>query len=159
MDNIKQVIIVRKDLNMSVGKTATQVAHASLKIFLDRLNFYRGIILFDGFPSLTQMLDENYKEEEMKIMPQETTNEYIIRLNDDIKDWINGDYTKIVLGCNSEQELQDLYKKATNKGLPTCKIKDKGYTEFNGVETYTCIAIGPAKKEYVDSITGNLSLL
>jgi PTH2 family peptidyl-tRNA hydrolase len=33
---IKQVIIVRKDLNMRKGKLAAQVAHASMKVFIDR---------------------------------------------------------------------------------------------------------------------------
>jgi len=33
---IKQVILFRKDLHMRKGKIAAQVAHASLKVFLDR---------------------------------------------------------------------------------------------------------------------------
>ena len=33
--DIKQVIVVRKDLNMRKGKIATQVAHASMKVLLD----------------------------------------------------------------------------------------------------------------------------
>lgn len=36
---IKQVLVVRKDLNMRKGKMASQCAHASLKVFLDRMNF------------------------------------------------------------------------------------------------------------------------
>jgi peptidyl-tRNA hydrolase len=34
---IKQVIVVRKDLNMRKGKLAAQVAHASMKVFFDRM--------------------------------------------------------------------------------------------------------------------------
>lgn len=34
---IKQVIVVRKDLNMRKGKLAAQVAHASLKVLVDRM--------------------------------------------------------------------------------------------------------------------------
>ena len=34
MKEPKQVILVRKDLGMSVGKTAAQVAHASMAVFL-----------------------------------------------------------------------------------------------------------------------------
>ena len=32
----KQVIVVRKDLNMRKGKMCAQVAHASMKVLLDR---------------------------------------------------------------------------------------------------------------------------
>jgi PTH2 family peptidyl-tRNA hydrolase len=35
MDSVKQVIVVRKDLNMRKGKLASQVAHASMKFLLD----------------------------------------------------------------------------------------------------------------------------
>ena len=34
---IKQIIIMRTDLNMRKGKLATQVAHASMKVFFDRM--------------------------------------------------------------------------------------------------------------------------
>lgn len=35
-DEVKQVIVVRKDLNMRKGKIAAQAAHASLKVILDK---------------------------------------------------------------------------------------------------------------------------
>ena len=35
MDEIKQVIVVRKDLNMRKGKIAAQVAHAAMKFIFD----------------------------------------------------------------------------------------------------------------------------
>lgn len=34
---IKQVIVVRKDLNMRKGKLAAQVAHASIKVLVDKM--------------------------------------------------------------------------------------------------------------------------
>ena len=36
MHNIKQIILYRRDLKMRKGKIAAQVAHASMKVFLDR---------------------------------------------------------------------------------------------------------------------------
>ena len=37
MDEIKQYIIIRTDLKMSVGKTAAQACHASMKVFFDNM--------------------------------------------------------------------------------------------------------------------------
>lgn len=34
---IKQVIVVRKDLHMRMGKVAAQCSHASMKVFFDRM--------------------------------------------------------------------------------------------------------------------------
>ena len=48
--NIKQVILIRKDLNMSAGKVAVQVAHASMEVFFNKLEYtslYANISLGD----------------------------------------------------------------------------------------------------------------
>ena len=37
MSDVKQVIVIRKDLKMRSGKECAQVAHASMKIFFDRM--------------------------------------------------------------------------------------------------------------------------
>ena len=37
MSDIKMVIVIRRDLNMRTGKIAAQVAHASMKILLDKM--------------------------------------------------------------------------------------------------------------------------
>jgi PTH2 family peptidyl-tRNA hydrolase len=68
-------------------------------------------------------------------------------------------FVKICVGCDSEAELLELHEKAKAAGLPVGLIQDNGTTEFHGVPTYTCLAIGPAKSEEIDKITGHLTLL
>ena len=55
--------------------------------------------------------------------------------------------------------MLDIYQQAKDKGLPCSLIVDAGLTEFNGIPTKTCIAIGPAYSKYIDPITGHLKLL
>jgi len=45
------------------------------------------------------------------------------------------------------------------KQLPCSLIQDQGHTEFAGQLTYTAVAVGPAKAELIDEITGKLPLL
>lgn len=73
--------------------------------------------------------------------------------------WINGNFRKICLRCNSEEELVSLYNKAIDLKIKVALIKDDGLTEFHGIETKTCIAIGPDESEKIDEITGGLELL
>ena len=127
---VKQVIVIRKDLNMRRGKSEAMSAHASLKVFFDSSSIFseRGSYLME------------------------------IPLTDEMALWASGIFTKISLSCSSEEELDDLFKKAEEAGLPCSMVVDNGLTEFHGVPTKTCIAIGPAKSEDIDKITGNLTL-
>ena len=45
MSNVKQVIVVRKDLKMRTGKLAAQVAHASMKFLIDNNTSDRANVL------------------------------------------------------------------------------------------------------------------
>ncbi len=117
MSDYKQVIVIRKDLNMRKGKMVAQGAHASVGAVIKNLN------------------DER------------------------IKNWLAGPFTKICVSIDSEKELLDLNDRAINEKLIVCLIKDNGLTEFNGVQTYTALAIGPDKNEIIDRITGHLKLL
>jgi peptidyl-tRNA hydrolase, PTH2 family len=129
----KQVIVMRKDLNMRKGKQIAQGAHASMKVLLDRCSYV-------GFGLDKQMT-------------------FLYDKNSDWDNWLEGKFTKIVVSCDSEEELLELYSKAKSKNLPCSLITDAGLTEFNGVPTNTCIAIGPAKPDIIDEITGHLKLL
>ena len=59
----------------------------------------------------------------------------------------------------SEEELLELHHKALLANIPTVLITDSGKTEFHGVPTITCIAIGPYYSEEIDKITSKLKLL
>lgn len=124
---IKQVIVMRKDLNMRKGKMIAQGAHASMGIFFDLM--------------------------------KKQDNNYVLELNNDMQIWKDGVFTKICLYVESEQELSDIYLKAQFVGLPVKMIVDSGLTEFKNIPTKTCLAIGPAKSELIDKITGKLKLL
>ena len=132
MKEPKQVIVMRKDLNMRKGKMIAQGSHASLKVFFDWGEWH-------------DFEDRDFYQ--------------IKGMTKDMKDWIDGRFTKIVVSCDSEQELDELYKQAKEKGLPCSMIVDAGLTEFNGVPTKTCIAIGPANPDNIDEITKHLKLL
>lgn len=95
------------------------------------------------------ILDRNLSKEPSKLLVDLTG----------IEDWIHGPFTKIVLGVNSKEELLAVYEKAKAASLLCALIVDSGKTEFNGVPTETCVAIGPNLREDIDPITGELKPL
>lgn len=78
--------------------------------------------------------------------------------SDDLTEWLQTGQTKICLQIHSEEELLELDRKAKEVGLNSYVITDAGRTEFGGVPTKTCMAIGPNKSEDIDKITGHLKL-
>lgn len=137
MDDIKQVIVIRKDLNMRKGKMCAQAAHSSMKVFFDR-----------GETLLTNEGD-----------PERPDYQLVVPLTLAMAAWVTGIFKKVVVGCSSEEELLDIYQAAQVAGLPCALVVDSGLTEFHGVKTPTCVAIGPAKSEDIDAITEGLPLL
>lgn len=140
MNRSKQVIVVRKDLNMRKGKMCAQSAHASMKAILDRMTD-------------TQTFTSPLQDEELtiKVLPLDP--------GSPIEDWINGLFTKVCVSVDSEAELLAIYEKAKSSGLICSLIQDAGLTEFGGVPTYTTVAIGPAWENDINPITGHLKLL
>lgn len=129
MDDVKQVIVVRKDLNMRKGKIAAQVGHAAMKFLVDNNESERG-------------------------------DEIVVKLSGDEAQWLlSGSFKKIVVGCDSEEQLRDLVFQAELADIEVHPIIDNGLTEFHGEKTLTCAAFGPCKAEDVDRITGNLKPL
>jgi peptidyl-tRNA hydrolase, PTH2 family len=76
-----------------------------------------------------------------------------------VKEWLEGKFTKIAVGVNSEEELLAVYNNARAAGLIAELVTDAGLTVFNGVPTNTCIAVGPDTHENLQPITGELKLL
>ena len=116
-DEVVQYIIVRKDLEMSVGKVMAQCCHAT-----------KGFML-NGPP---------YSKIE--------------------QEWLNGSHATIVLGVKSETKLFNLVERAKKLEIPLHVVVDEGRTEFNGVPTRTCIALGPARKSVMEPLTKRLRL-
>lgn len=138
----KQVIVMRKSFVIDgkkvtprKGKYIAQGAHASMKAILDHM---------DKFTLIDYPHFRNYQ---MKLYK-----------NTALRDWLEGSFTKVCCVVETEEEIVALYQKAKEKGLLCSIIEDSGRTEFNGVPTITCCAIGPAWSDEVDEITGGLEL-
>jgi len=85
--------------------------------------------------------------------------EFTIALTEPMAAWLGGRFTKVCVGVDSEAALDDVVARARAANVPVALIVDAGKTEFHGVPTKTCCAIGPAWAEDVDAITGELPLL
>jgi len=126
---VKQVIILRKDLNYGTqGKKIAQACHASMKIFFDRM---------DESDSMQEVDGKLYEAIFTKDMHQ----------------WIKGSFAKIILVVPTDKELLELAEEAKQKNFPVAIIEDDGATVFHGIKTLTAIAIGPVKSELLDEIT------
>lgn len=137
----KQVIIWRNDLKVRTGKKMAQGSHASMAFLTKQM--FRRVVNDDCHYDYSELVNNDYEE-------------YI---KDEIFDWLQNSFKKIVCYVNSEEELDELHQKALEKGLLSNLIIDNGATEFNGVKTKTCLAIGPAKSEKFVGLTDHLPLL
>lgn len=133
---------MRKDLNMRKGKMIAQGAHASMKVILDMMSKQM-------LPTTLNCSWEDDVEVRSLTLPNGSA----------LQNWLKGSFTKVCVSVDSEDELLELFKKASLSELPTSLIIDAGLTEFDGVPTHTCIAIGPAWDKEIDKITGHLKLL
>lgn len=122
MSNVKQSLVMRRDLNMRRGKECSQAAHAAMSFMLARIKH----------------ADPHWTVAE--------------------KAWMDGLFTKICLQVSSEKELMDVHEAAVRQGLESHLIIDSGKTEFGGVPTPTCCAIGPAEADAIDAVTRHLKL-
>jgi len=130
----KQVLVVRSDLKMVRGKEDAQCAHASTAWFACRTKTADTLEGFD---------DGEYKR---------------VFLNNLEIDWLFKLNTKITVVVNSEEELLDIERRAKEADILCYVVTDEGRTQFNGVPTKTCLALGPDLSDKIDKITGHLKL-
>lgn len=137
----KQIIIVRKDLEMSIGKICSQVSHASMAFLIEAIrNDWTQWLINIGEPH------EYYTSE--------------ITLKKDLfEQWINADYTKCVLKAKNKTQLLKAQKLAEEIGLKEnedfFKIYDLCRTEIEPEDdgkTLTCIGFKPLPAETADKI-------
>ena len=144
-NKVKQVILIRSDLEMSNGEMVTQGAHASIATILDKMVTYIDHDYVDGGCGLTVV---KLKEKGKKLK---------IDKNGYLDKWINYSFVKITLVIDSKEELELLHYKAKSLGIPTSLIDDKIKSKKDRV--LTACAIGPYWSDDIDKLTGNLNLL
>lgn len=144
----KQIIIARKDLNMSPGKLAAQVSHASIAFLTNSLK--------DACPM------EVWDAVEGKLVNLYSS-EILIEANL-YEEWICGSFTKCILEARNKNQLLKAATMAEALGMKEGEdyflIKDNCYTELkpeevdeNGVgRTLTCIGFRPMDSKVIDQI-------
>lgn len=131
--NTKMCILVRRDLNMSAGKAAAQVGHASMLFLLKKHIKHDVVSKYRHFN----------KGEFDWCFPTEFTHH---------KDWIYGGMKKVVLGVDSLTELLEIIEFADKLKLENNIVHDEG------LACITCGAIGPDFDEKIDPVTNHLKL-
>jgi PTH2 family peptidyl-tRNA hydrolase len=97
-DKVKQVIVMRKDLNMSKGKMVVQGAHASIAF-------------------LTNKMKDNLSNPEAL---------WWVNLSQAEKEWVYGTFFKVCVGVDSEKELLDIAYNAIAMGISVKYIEETG---------------------------------
>ena len=145
---MKQIIIVRKDLNMSKGKMSAQVAHASMAFLTNVIKNCSNISKFD-----TSYYDCGF------LIPKEL-----------YENWICCSFTKVILEAKNKYQLEKVYTIANELGLKDgvgyFPIKDNCYTELEPEETdedgigrtLTCVGFVPLDDETANKISKKYQL-
>lgn len=155
---MRQLIIVRKDLQMSPGKLAAQVAHASMAWLTSELRSRYAAGDYEE-----RLDDKNGHQTAYYNIP--------VNIDKDIFDgWINGSFTKTVCeaknlnGINKAKQIAD--EMGLKDGVDYFIIRDNCLTELtpeevdeNGVgRTVTCIGFKPLTDEEAHKISKKFQL-
>lgn len=149
---MRQLIIARKDLNMSAGKLAAQVSHASMAFLTTPLKDAK-----DDKNRIKRIENGDYAFE--------------IKMDADTYDnWICGIFTKTICEARNKNQLLKAKKMAEELGMEDGKdfflIKDNCLTELepeevdeNGVgRTLTCIGFRPLPDDVAHEISRKFQL-
>lgn len=145
--NTKQVIVIRKDLNMRKGKMCAQASHASMAFLTKNSSLSVSYIHHNDGNVYLSWDDADAVDHPLK--------KHILQINQ----WFRNSFRKIVCYVNSEEELVAIHEKALAAGMLSHLIEDNGLTEFNGVKTKTAVSVGPDWDDAFIGITDGLPLL
>ena len=149
---MRQLIIARKDLNMSAGKLAAQVSHASMAFLTATLR--------------------DAKDDKNRIKRIEN-GDYVFEIKMDAEtynNWICGIFTKTICEARNKNQLLKAKKMAEELGMEEGKdfflIKDNCLTELEPEEvdendvgrTLTCIGFRPLPDDVAHEISKKFQL-
>ena len=144
----KQIIIARKDLNMSTGKLAAQVSHGSMAFLISQMRNHCEI------PDKCDFMPDGkqYKYYGYLKCPIFVTKECY-------EQWIEGEFTKCVLQAKNKNQILKAKTMAEELGMKEGEdfwlIKDNCHTELEPEEdgrTLTVIGFKPMDSEIIDKI-------
>jgi len=131
-DEVVCYIILRRDLNMSTGKSVAQGGHALQYMLAEVNDYYDQCELFNDKPDMPEF-----------------------------KSWIDewqASNVKVVLGVDSEQELDNLCKQVSDAGYIINWVIDEGRTEV-APDSLTAACIQPMPRKIAKPFVGHLRLL
>lgn len=148
-EEMKMVLVVRKDLKMGAGKVAAQCAHAavaSVEMVAALASASDADFSPNNRSSTTPSFSASGSRDPNLLWPQW------------LSAWRSTGYAKVVLQCQDEAEMMGIAQSAKSAGLPYYVIRDAGRTQI-AAGSKTVVSIGPAPKSMVDQVTGHLKLL
>ena len=135
----KMMIVMRRDLKMRKGKIAAQAGHACVEAVLMALKKENRLNDIEKSSDGVELNRDN-------------------KINTPLSEWFHYGCAKVCVYVDSEAELLDIARIATEKGILTAIITDAGMTEFHGIPTKTCLALEPLPCDIADELTGHLNL-
>ena len=128
----KQVLIVRRDLNLPTGELVVQVTHAAAKALMKAI-------------SKEGRVDQLRTDSEDWVYLEAPEGQ-----DSPLTDWFQSDMAKIYASVDSEEALLELDRRAREAGVTTALIQEDGLTEFPGTPIYTALGFEPLEASRAD---------